>query len=69
MKIELKQDSVEFIAEDGRIAFEVCAGKDGRSIEIRGRNIFKVRDVLYDSSLEIEPRVANAIIVKAKKYE
>lgn len=48
--------------------FEVSAGDDGRSLEIRGVEVCKVKGVLYDSTLLIKPNVANVITVETNPY-
>jgi len=62
-------DRVVFVAEDGREMFEVCAGKDGRSLEIRSPAHCKVGGVLYSNSLIVEPNCANSITISTRKYE
>lgn len=59
---------VRFVAEDGRTMFEVVAGTDGRSIEVRGVETCKVGDVLYSNALEIRPHVTNMVEVRAREY-
>jgi hypothetical protein len=69
MKIEAKDNSVEFIAEDGRQMFEVYVGKDGRSLTIRGINTCKVGDTLYSAYLQVEPQAANSITVRTREWD
>lgn len=69
MKIELEDGRVDFYAEDGRKMFEVCTGKDGRSLIIRGINVCKVGDAIYSPYLQVEPQAANAIAVRPRPYE
>lgn len=67
--VDIAGDRVAFIAEDGREMFEVRAGKDGRSIEVRGIETCKVNGKLYTSALEIRPQVTNSIIIRTQLYE
>jgi len=64
----LDDNRVVFVAEDGREMFEVCAGKDGRSLQIRSPNCCVVDSVLYGNSLLVEPECANSITVRTKVY-
>lgn len=65
----LEETSVSFLTEDGRVMFEVSAGKDGRSINVRGVETCIVDGVLYSELLELQPIVANSIDIKARKYD
>ena len=60
--------SVRFVTDDGRTMFEVRAGDDGRSIEVRAVEVTKHDGVLYDGTLQIEPRGANGVNVRTAKY-
>ena len=62
-------DRVRFVAEDGRTMFEVVAGKDGRSIEVRGVDTCKVGDQVYSNALDIRPHVSNLVEIRAREYE
>ncbi len=62
-------DRVRFVAEDGRTMFEVVAGKDGRSIEVRGVETCLVNGVLYSSMIEIRPQVTNQVTIRAREYD
>lgn len=62
-------DRVRFVAQDGRTMFEVVAGKDGRSIEIRGVDVCQVDGVLYSDAIELRPRAANTVVVRAAEYD
>lgn len=68
MKV-ISETTIRFVTEDGRTMFEVQAGKDGRSIEVRGVEVTKVNDVLYSECLDVRPCVANKIYVLARRYE
>ena len=61
--------TVRFVTEDGRGMFEVSAGKDGRSIEIRGVGAAKVDGVIYSERLDVRPHVSNSITVMVRPYE
>jgi hypothetical protein len=61
--------SVRFVAEDGRTMFEVTAGDDGRSIEIRGVDVCVVRGVMYASLIDVRPNVSNSVSVMARRYD
>jgi hypothetical protein len=69
MKIELEDGHVKVYAEDGRQMFEVCAGKDERSLTIRGINTCKIGDALYSAYLQVEPNAANSITVRTRECE
>lgn len=61
-------DAVRFVADDGRTMFEVRWMKDGRSIEVRGVANCRVGGVLYDSCIDVRPRVGNCVEVRAREY-
>ena len=61
-------NSVRFVTEDGRTMFEVRAGDDGRSIEVRAVEVTKHGGVIYDGMLLIEPRSANGVNLRTAKY-
>jgi hypothetical protein len=69
MKIELEDGHAKVYAEDGRQMFEVCAGKDGRSLTIRGINTCKIGEKLYSAYLQVEPNAANLISVRTREWE
>lgn len=60
--------SVRFVAEDGRDAFEVSIGRDGRSIEVRGISSYRVDGVLYREKLEICAEASNSITISSKPH-
>lgn len=62
-------DRVRFVADDGRTMFEVVAGKDGRSIEVRGVEVCKVAGVLYSQCIDVRPIVANSVEILARRYD
>lgn len=66
---EVGDDRVYFRTEDGRAMFEVRAGKDGRSIEVRGVEACKVDGKLYREQLSIEPVASNAITIRTITWE
>ena len=59
---------VRFMTEDGRAMFEVHAGKDGRSIEVRAIQATKVDGVIYDTILNICPKSSNAVDIFTQRY-
>lgn len=65
----LKEITVRFVTEDGRTMFEVMAGKDGRSINVRAVEVTKVDGVLYAGNIDVRPNVANSIDVLVRKYD
>jgi hypothetical protein len=69
MKIELENGRANIYAEDGRQMFEVCIGKDERSLIIRGINTCKIGDTLYSAYLQVEPQAANSIAVRTREWE
>lgn len=60
---------IRFVTDDGREAFEVRPGKDGRSVEIRGIDTFFVNHVAYGAALTVAPEVSNFVIVQAREYD
>ena len=66
---EVAGDSVRFVCDDGRTMFEVRAGKDGKSLEVRGVDDAKVNGVLYGTALCVIPHVTNSITVAAIPYD
>ena len=55
---------VSFVAEDGRIMFEVSICKDQKSIEVRSVDCVNISDVVYDNlGMVVQPRAANVIKV------
>lgn len=65
----VRGNRVRFVAEDGLTMFEVVAGKDGRSIEVRGVDTCKVGDVVYSNALDIRPHVSNLVEIRAREYD
>lgn len=65
----LEVGAVRFVTEDGRTMFEVKAGKDGRSLEIRAVDTTRVDGVLYAGLLDVRPIVANSIRVFVRRYD
>jgi hypothetical protein len=49
--------------------FEVHIGQDGRSIEIRGVDVTKVKDLIYDSSLVACPNASNSLTIRTLLYD
>ncbi len=62
-------DRVRFVAEDGRTMFEVVAGKDGRSIEVRGVETCRVDGVLYSNAIDVRPQVTNLVTIRAREHD
>lgn len=60
---------VRFLAEDGQAMFEVRIGADGRSIEVRGVEVYKHGDAIYTEVLEIRPRYANTVEIRGVRYD
>ena len=59
---------VRFVTDDGRTMFEVCVGRDGRSIELRAVDTTTHGDELYDIWLLVQPVSANTVLVRTAKY-
>ena len=66
---EVMADAVRFKTEDGRTAFEVCIGKDGRSLEIRAVEPIKANGTIYGTQLLVVPRVSNSVRVATEEYD
>ena len=60
---------VRFLSDEGQVMFEVRIGKDGRSIEVRGVDVYKHDGALYTEALEIRPRYSNGVEVSSVRYE
>lgn len=65
----VRSNRVRFVAEDGLTMFEVVAGKDGRSIEVRGVDICKVGDQVYSNAIDIRPHVSNLVEIRVREYD
>lgn len=69
----LEDDSVRFIAEDGREMFEemfeVRIGKDGHTLEIHAVSCCRVDGILYEDRFVILPTGAKSVEIKAQVYE
>ena len=65
----LDAKGVKFVTEDGRTMFEVHAGKDGTSIEVRGVDVTRVENVLYDSKLAACPNASNSLTIRVCRYD
>lgn len=65
---ELGTDRVNFVAQDGRELFSVSI-LDETTIDIRGVNVCKIDGNLYTEVLQIEPRAANSVWIRAKQYQ
>ncbi len=59
--VELNAKYVRFVSDDGRAAFEVSIGDDGRSIEVRGVDTYKVDGKLYCERFVVRPRASNSV--------
>lgn len=62
-------NSVRFVTEDGRTMFEVSAGTDGRSLEVRAVDSTRVNGEVFDARLEVLPNVTNSITVRTRRNE
>ncbi len=60
---------VRFLNDAGEPMFEVRIGQDGRSIEVRGINTHSMNGKIYTETLEIRPRYANLVEVRALPYD
>ena len=65
----LAAKGVRFVTDDGRTMFDVHIGQDGRSIEIRGVDVTKVEDLIYDSSLVACPNASNSLTIRTLLYD
>lgn len=71
-KLTLRVDewgNAEFVAADGRVMFEVCPRKDGRSIEVRSISTCKVGGRFYGTELLVAPRVTNVVHISTVPYD
>ena len=57
-----------FLADDGRVMFEVKQGKDGKTIEVRAVESCFVDGVMYSTSLILRPNVTNSVDVTVSEY-
>lgn len=69
LKLVSKEQRVSFVTEDERVMFEVTAGKDGRSLEIRAVDTCRVGGELYSDRMEVLPIVSNVVEIRTRKYE
>jgi hypothetical protein len=60
---------VRFVTDDGREAFAVRMGADGKSVEVRGIDTFKVNGELRGSTLQAIPRSSNVLTIEARRYD
>jgi hypothetical protein len=60
---------VRFVTDDGRCMFEVTAGTDGRSIEVRAVETAKVGGTIYKNLLDVRPNVANSVTILTRRYD
>lgn len=60
---------LEVITADGRKMFEVCLGKDARSIDVRAVDVCKVNGVVYNARLEVRPSASNSIRIGTVRYD
>ena len=67
--VPIDSDRVVLIASDGREAFEVRAGRDGHSIEVRGIGTYKVGETVYLSGFVIHPHVTNSITISSVEWK
>lgn len=67
--VALKDKTVRFVTDDGRTMFEVSCGKDGKSIEVRGVEAYKVKEKLYASTIDVRPNVANSVTIMSRAYD
>jgi hypothetical protein len=65
----LEETTVRFVTDDGHCMFEVTAGKDGRSLEVRAVEVTKVGGVIYAGLLDVRPNVANSVTVLTRRYD
>lgn len=61
--------SVRFIDDEGRCLFEVQICKDGASLEVRGVDSHMVGDEVHVTSLTIEPKYSNCVVVRTLPYD
>ena len=60
---------VRFVSDDDRTMFEVIAGKDGRSLEVRAVEVTKVDGVIYAGRLVVYPAASNTVTIRVPRYE
>ncbi len=57
-------NNIDYVDEDGQVAFSVTIGKDGRSLEIYSAGDYQIEGTHYGCQLQVEPRSANRITVR-----
>ena len=65
----LPATGVRFVTDDGRTMFDVCVGRDGRSIEVRGVDVAVVGNVLYGAELAACPNASNSLTICTLPYD
>ncbi len=64
----LAETRVRFVNDDGLTMFEVSAGEDGRSIEVRAVETAMVDGVVYAALIDVRPIVSNHIVIRMRPY-
>lgn len=66
---EIDAREVQMITDDGREAFAVRPGADGRSVEVRGIEVFFLDKVAYGATLQVIPRATNVLTIEAREHD
>lgn len=61
--------SIQFVSQDGRVAFEVQPTADGQGIEVRAIDFFRTPAGLFGRMISMAPRAGNCIEIRATEYD
>ncbi|HET8687508.1 MAG TPA: hypothetical protein VFM18_12710 [Methanosarcina sp.] len=62
-------NTIRVTDDSGRCLFEVTICHDQASIEVRGVETHKIKDVVHTTSLLVKPNYANCVTIKTERYE
>lgn len=58
--------NIDFVGDDGRVAFSITVGADGKSLEIYTADCM-IDGEFHNSQIQVTPRCANRIMVSTTK--
>jgi len=65
---DLPSDSLEIIADDGRVLFDINMLKDAIGIDLRSGDVCKHKGEMLDDRFSIQPVASNMIRIIKEKY-
>jgi hypothetical protein len=60
--------NIDYVGDDGRVAFSITVGDDGKSLEIYTADCM-IDGVFHNSQIQVTPRCANRITVRTTKID